>query len=66
MVKFPAPVDPQPVLWPISDDLFADPQAFLAGDTQIREIELRWPSGKIQVLRNVKADQILKVAEDER
>jgi len=38
----------------------------LAGDTQIREIELRWPSGKIQVLRNVKADQILKVAEDER
>ena len=25
---------------------------------------LRWPSGKTQVLRNVKADQILKVREE--
>jgi hypothetical protein len=36
----------------------------LGSDTQIREIELRWPSGKIQTLRNVKADRILKVTEE--
>jgi hypothetical protein len=35
----------------------------LGRDTWIKEIELRWPSGTIQVLRNVKADQILKVTE---
>jgi enediyne biosynthesis protein E4 len=35
----------------------------LSADTQIKEIELRWPSGTVQVLRNVKADQILKVTE---
>jgi hypothetical protein len=29
----------------------------------IKEIELRWPSGIVQVLRNVKADQILEVRE---
>jgi hypothetical protein len=31
--------------------------------TLIKEIELRWPSGTVQVLRNVKADQVLKVVE---
>jgi len=36
----------------------------LGADTQIKEIELRWPSGTVQVLRNVKADQILKVTEE--
>jgi enediyne biosynthesis protein E4 len=36
----------------------------LGKDTNIKEIELRWPSGKIQILRNVKADQILKVTEE--
>ncbi len=36
----------------------------LGGDMRIREIELRWPSGRIQVLRNIKADQILKVTEE--
>lgn len=35
----------------------------LGKDTMIREIELRWPSGTVQRLRNVKADQILKVTE---
>ena len=36
----------------------------LGGDALVKEIELRWPSGTVQVLRNVKADQILKVAEE--
>ena len=36
----------------------------LAGDSRVKEIELRWPSGKVQVLRDVKADQILKVTEE--
>jgi enediyne biosynthesis protein E4 len=36
----------------------------LGADTMAREIELRWPSGRTQVLRNVKADQILKVREE--
>jgi enediyne biosynthesis protein E4 len=36
----------------------------LGRDARIKEIELRWPSGTIQVLRNVKADQILKVTEE--
>jgi len=35
----------------------------LGADTQIKEIELRWPSGTVQVLRNLKANQILKVTE---
>jgi hypothetical protein len=35
----------------------------LGRDSLIKEIELRWPSGTVQVLRNVKADQILKVTE---
>jgi hypothetical protein len=35
----------------------------LAHDSLVKEIELRWPSGTLQVLRNVKADQILKVTE---
>jgi hypothetical protein len=35
----------------------------LGSDATIREIELRWPSGTIQTLHNVKADQILKIVE---
>ena len=35
----------------------------LGHDKLVKEIELRWPSGTIQVLHNVKADQILKVTE---
>jgi hypothetical protein len=35
----------------------------LGRDSSVKEIELRWPSGTLQVLRNVKADQILKVTE---
>ena len=35
----------------------------LGGDTLVKEITLRWPSGTVQTLHNVKADQILKVTE---
>jgi len=35
----------------------------LGRDSTVKEIELLWPSGTRQVLRNVKADQILKVTE---
>jgi len=35
----------------------------LGRDSVIKEIELLWPSGTLQVLRNVKADQILKITE---
>jgi len=35
----------------------------LGHDSLVKEIELRWPSGTLQVLRNIKADQILKVTE---
>lgn len=36
----------------------------LGADARAREIELRWPSGKVQVLKNVAADRILKVIEE--
>jgi hypothetical protein len=36
----------------------------LGAETRIREIEIRWPGGKVQTLRNVPADQILKVTEE--
>ncbi|WP_348267108.1 CRTAC1 family protein [Edaphobacter paludis] len=35
----------------------------LGHDKVVKEIELHWPSGTIQVLHNVKADRILKVTE---
>jgi len=35
----------------------------LGSSTRIREIELRWPSGQVQVLHDVPADQILKITE---
>jgi hypothetical protein len=35
----------------------------LGRDSIIKEIELRWPSGTLQVLRNVKTDQVLKITE---
>jgi len=38
----------------------------LGADKRIKEIELRWPSGRVQVLRNVKADQLLKITEAEK
>ena len=34
-----------------------------AASSVVKEIELHWPSGTVQVLHNVKADQILKVTE---
>jgi len=36
----------------------------LGADTLIKEIELKWPSGIIQVLHNVRADQFLTVNEE--
>jgi hypothetical protein len=36
----------------------------LGADSVIKEIELKWPSGTVQVLHNVKADQILTVTEE--
>ena len=36
----------------------------LGGDRRIRELELHWPSGKIQVLKNIAADQVLKIRGD--
>ena len=36
----------------------------LGRDKTIKEIELRWPSGAVQILRNVKADQILRITEE--
>jgi enediyne biosynthesis protein E4 len=36
----------------------------LGADKVIKEIELRWPSGTVQLLHNVKADQILTVTEE--
>jgi hypothetical protein len=35
----------------------------LGKNSLIREIEIRWPGGARQVLRDVKADQILGVTE---
>jgi len=35
----------------------------LGRDSIIKEIELRWPSGTLQLLRNVKTDQVLKITE---
>jgi hypothetical protein len=35
----------------------------LGHDKLVKEITLRWPSGAVQTLHNVKADQILKVTE---
>ena len=35
----------------------------LGRDTVVKEITLRWPSGTVQTLHNVKADQVLKVTE---
>jgi hypothetical protein len=35
----------------------------LGTDTLVKDMELRWPSGTVQVLHNVKADQLLKVTE---
>jgi hypothetical protein len=36
----------------------------LGSDAVIKEMELRWPSGTVQILHNVKADQILTVGEE--
>ena len=35
----------------------------LGSDSRVREIELRWPSGQRQVLKDVPADQVLRVVE---
>jgi enediyne biosynthesis protein E4 len=35
----------------------------LGGDSTVQEIEIRWPSGIVQSLKNIRADQILKIDE---
>jgi enediyne biosynthesis protein E4 len=35
----------------------------LGGDSTVQEIEIRWPSAIVQSLKNVRADQILKIDE---
>jgi len=35
----------------------------LGADRTAREIEIRWPSGTVQVLRDIPADQVLEVRE---
>ncbi len=35
----------------------------LGKNTNVEKIEIKWPSGKVQILENVKANQILKVEE---
>ncbi|GAB4242580.1 MAG: CRTAC1 family protein [Acidobacteriota bacterium] len=37
----------------------------LAGHTTADEIEIRWPSGRVQRLQGIRADQILKIREPE-
>jgi hypothetical protein len=37
----------------------------LGAETAIRSVEIRWPSGSVQTLSDVKVDQILKVVEPE-
>ena len=46
----------------------SDPRAHfgLGAATTAREIEIRWPSGILQVLKDVKANQVLKVDEPDR
>jgi enediyne biosynthesis protein E4 len=36
----------------------------LGSDARLRELELRWPSGKVQVLKDVPVDRVLKVTEE--
>ena len=38
----------------------------LGAETKIARVEIRWPSGVVQVLKKPKADQILTVTEPER
>ena len=35
----------------------------LGGDTVVSELTVTWPSGKVQTLKNVGADQVLAVRE---
>jgi hypothetical protein len=38
----------------------------LGAETEISSLEIKWPSGIVQTLKNVKADQILRVDEPPR
>jgi len=38
----------------------------LATDAVAQSIEIHWPSGRVQTLQNIPADQVLKVTEPER
>ena len=37
----------------------------LGADAVVKQVEVRWPSGKVQKLQDVKSDQVLKVEEPE-
>ncbi|MBN2369630.1 MAG: CRTAC1 family protein [Vicinamibacteria bacterium] len=41
------------------------PHFGLGGENGLRSVEIRWPSGAVQEIRNVKADQVLRVVEPE-
>jgi hypothetical protein len=35
----------------------------LGAETTVREIEIRWPNGRVQIVKDVKADQVIEVTE---
>ena len=35
----------------------------LGGDSAVKSLEIRWPSGKTQTLEDVKVDRVLRVEE---
>ena len=37
----------------------------LGKEEVIKSLEIRWPSGKLQVLKNIRPDQILRIEERE-
>jgi hypothetical protein len=38
----------------------------LGQETRVETVGLRWPTGAVQALRDVKADQVLRVTEEAR
>lgn len=37
----------------------------LGGSKKVETVEIRWPTGKVHVLKNIKANQVLKITEEE-
>jgi hypothetical protein len=67
VVKVTTSTGPQWVIVTTSSGYLSasDPRAHfgLGSDSAASKIEIRWPSGILQVLNNVKGDQILEVPE---